>query len=177
MQVIRKAQADPNRFAPLYDKYYKQIFLFAYRRVDDEDIAADLTSQVFMKAILNLQKYEFKGVPFSAWLYRISANEINQFFRTSKKTRSISIEDSGLERLKQEIEELDDDEQEKENLLMECMNCLSKDEIQYLELRFFEDHSFKEIGYMLSITENNAKVKTYRILDKMRKIISKRIIK
>jgi len=173
--IIRKAQSDPNRFAPLYDKYYKQIFLFIYRRADNEETSADLTSQVFMKAIINLPKYEFKGVPFSAWLYRIASNEVNQHFRKNKTTRVISLEDSGIDRLAQELSELDDDTTIKEQVLTEGLQNLSKDEIQYIELRFFEDHSFKEIGFILNITENNAKVKTYRILDKIRKVISERI--
>jgi RNA polymerase sigma-70 factor, ECF subfamily len=172
LEIIEKAKADPNRFTPLYNKYYKQIFLFIYRRADDEDITADLTSQVFLKAILHLPKYEFKGVPFSAWLYRIASNEINQFFRSSKASRAISMEDSGIERLQEELADDDSDEKEKEQMLMESMNHLTKEEVQYLELRFFEDRSFKEVGYILKITENNAKVKTYRILDKIKKIIS-----
>jgi RNA polymerase sigma-70 factor, ECF subfamily len=171
LEIIEKAKADPNRFTPLYNKYYKQIFLFIYRRADDEDITADITSQVFLKAILHLPKYEFKGVPFSAWLYRIASNEINQFFRNSKASRAISMEDSGIERLHEELGDDDSDEKEKEKMLMESMNHLTKEEVQYLELRFFEDRSFKEVGYILKITENNAKVKTYRILDKIKKII------
>lgn len=177
LQIIRKAQSDPNRFAPLYDKYYKQIFLFIYRRADDEELSADLCSQVFLKAILNLPKYEFKGVPFSAWLYRIAANEVNQHFRKQKSGRTISMEDAGMERLTQEISELDEDTALKEKILLEGISHLSKDDVQYIELRFFEDRSFKEIGFILNITENNAKVKTYRILDKIRKVISERIKK
>jgi RNA polymerase sigma-70 factor, ECF subfamily len=177
LQIIQKAQSDPNRFAPLYDKYYKQIFLFVYRRSDNEELSADLTSQVFLKAIVNLPKYEFKGVPFSAWLYRIASNEVNQHFRKNKSERTISMEDSGIERITQELSEFDEDAAFKEKILMEGMQNLSQDEIQYVELRFFEDKSFKEIGFILNITENNAKVKTYRILDKIRKIISNRIKK
>ena len=48
---------------------------------------------------------------------------------------------------------------------------LPEDELQLIEMRFFEKRSFKEIGEILEITENNAKVKTYRILEKLKKII------
>lgn len=171
--LIRRAQGDPGRFAPLYDKYYRQIFVFIYRRADDEELSADLTSQVFLKAIVNLPKYQFKGVPFSAWLYRIAANEVNQHFR-KKPGRSISMEDAGLERLKAELNEWDDEEEMKERMLMEGLQQLQQEDVQFIEMRFFEDRSFKEIGVILNITENNAKVKTYRILDKIRKIISER---
>ncbi|MBK7310892.1 MAG: hypothetical protein IPI93_08900 [Sphingobacteriaceae bacterium] len=59
--IIEAAKADPNNFAPLYDKYYKQIFGYLYQRMEDKDTAFDLTSQVFLKALTNLSKYEFKG--------------------------------------------------------------------------------------------------------------------
>jgi RNA polymerase sigma-70 factor, ECF subfamily len=171
LAIIARAKADPNRFSVLYEKYYKQIFLFIYRRTDDEDDTADLTSQVFLKAILNLPKYEYKGVPFSAWLYRIASNEVNQYFREVKKSRAISMEEDGLGRLMGELNEEPEEQHEKERIIMESLNCLTKEEVQYLELRFFEDKSFREIGYILMITENNAKVKTYRIIDKIKKII------
>jgi len=175
LQLIKRAQADPNRFAPLYDKYYRMIFLFIYRRADDEDLTSDLTSQVFLKAILNIAKYEFKGVPFSAWLYRIATNEVNQHFRKNSSSRSVSIEDAGLERLKQELPQWNEEDEEKERILMEGIQLLSQEDLQFIEMRFFEDRSFKEIGHIFNITENNAKVKTYRILDKVRKILSERI--
>jgi RNA polymerase sigma-70 factor, ECF subfamily len=170
LAIIAKAKTDPNRFSALYEKYYKQIFLFVYRRIDDEDLSADLTSQVFLKAILNLPKYEYKGVPFSAWLYRIASNEVNQHFRQTKLTRVISIEEDGLSRLVGELSE-ETEERDQEDIIMASLNYLTKEEVQYLELRFFENKSFREIGYILLITENNAKVKTYRIIDKIKKMI------
>jgi RNA polymerase sigma-70 factor, ECF subfamily len=170
LAIIAKAKTDPNRFSALYEKYYKQIFLFVYRRIDDEDLSADLTSQVFLKAILNLPKYQYKGVPFSAWLYRIASNEVNQHFRETKLTRVISIEEDGLSRLVGELRE-ETEERDQEDIIMASLNYLTKEEVQYLELRFFENKSFREIGYILLITENNAKVKTYRIIDKIKKMI------
>jgi RNA polymerase sigma-70 factor (ECF subfamily) len=69
---IRRAQKDPECFGPLYKKYHEQIFRYVYQRMDDEETAFDVTSQVFMKALNNLNRYEFRGVPFSSWLYRIA---------------------------------------------------------------------------------------------------------
>jgi RNA polymerase sigma-70 factor, ECF subfamily len=175
LAIIAKAKTDPNRFSALYEKYYKQIFLFIYRRTDDEDLTADLCSQVFLKAILNLPKYEYRGLPFSAWLYRIASNEVNQYFRHAKTKRSISIEDTGLRRLIGELRDDQEESHEHEQIIMESLNYLTKEEVQYVELRFFEDKSFREIGYILMVTENNAKVKTYRILDKIKKMIKERI--
>ncbi|MFN6944597.1 MAG: RNA polymerase sigma factor [Cytophagaceae bacterium] len=170
LRWITKAKTDSRHFAPLYEKYFRRIFLFIYKRLDDEHSTADLTSQVFLKAIMNIKRYEFRGLPFSAWLYRIASNEVNMFVRAGKGIRSVSIEDAGLEYLKNEIELTDNEDNEA--ILLESFEQLSQDEIQYLELRFFENKSFKEVGYVLKITENNAKVKTYRILNKIRTFVN-----
>lgn len=167
--LIQKAQADPACFGPLYDSYYKPVFLFVYRRTDDEDLTADLTSQVFLKALTYLPRYQHKGLPFSAWLFRIAVNEINMFFRKHKNRRSLSIEDESLDRLAEEIGE--GEQEEKITLLLTGIQQLALEDVQYIELRFFEDRSFKEIGDIMNITENNAKVRTYRILDKIKKHI------
>ncbi len=167
--LIKRAQADPACFGPLYDRYYKPVFLFVYRRTDDEDLTADLTSQVFLKAITHLPRYEYKGLPFSAWLFRIAVNEVNMLFRQTKNKRSLSIEDGCLERMAEEIGE--SDKEERIELLLKGIQGLAMDEIQYIELRFFEDRSFKEIADIMCITENNAKVRTYRILDKIKKLL------
>ena len=68
---IEAAKRDATNFGPIYNKYYKQIFGYIYQRMEDKDVAFDVTSQVFLKALTNLHKYEFKGVPFASWLYRI----------------------------------------------------------------------------------------------------------
>jgi RNA polymerase sigma-70 factor (ECF subfamily) len=170
--LIRQAQIDPTRFSVLYDKYYKPVFVFIYRRTDDKDLTADLTSQVFLKAITHLPKYQHKGLPFSAWLFRIAVNEINMLFRKNKNRRSLAIEEIGLEVL---VEEIGGNEKEEEiELLLKAIQRLALEEVHYIELRFFEGRSFKEIGTILEITENNAKVRTYRILDKIKKIMGTR---
>ncbi len=169
MLLIKQAQVDPARFGPLYDRYYKPVFLFVYRRTDDEELTADLTSQVFLKAITYLPKYQYKGLPFSAWLFRIAVNEMNMFFRKNKNRRSLSIEEDGMERMAEEIE--DGEKEEKIEELLKGIQGLALEEVQYIELRFFEDRSFKEIAIIMDITENNAKVRTYRILDKIKKLI------
>ena len=174
---IERARKDPERFAPLYDKYYKAIFLFIYRRTDQEELTADLTSQVFLKAIVNLPKYQFKGLPFSAWLFRIAINEVNLFFRSKKNIMAISLEDAGIERLREELDESRQHSEENERLLAQSFTFLEQEELQLLELRFFEDRAFKEVAYLVGITENNAKVKTYRVLDKLKRIIKEQRMK
>lgn len=165
---IQRAKDDPAHFAPLYRKYYEQIFRYVYQRMDDEDMAADVTSQVFLKAIKNLHKYEFRGVPFVSWLYRIAKSELYQAFRDSKADRTVNIDSVQICEF---IEEFDQSETEINRArLLKCLSLMKEEDMQLLELRFFERRSFKEIGEILEITENNAKVKSFRSLEKLKKL-------
>jgi RNA polymerase sigma-70 factor, ECF subfamily len=82
---IKRSQTDPEAFKPLYEKYFKKIFLFVLRRVGEKEIARDITQQVFLKALNSIRKFQLRGLPFSAWLFRIAINECNDYFRKSKK--------------------------------------------------------------------------------------------
>jgi RNA polymerase sigma-70 factor (ECF subfamily) len=172
LQQVQAAQKDPLRFGVLYDRYYKPVFIFIYRRTENEELAADLTSQVFMKALINIKKYVFKGVPFSAWLFRIAFNEINMYFRKNKAQRVVSLDQPGLKQMAQDVESEENPESIKR--MMTALKQLDALDIQMIELRFFEKRSFAEVGEITGITENNAKVKVYRILEKIRKIMGNR---
>ena len=71
-EIIRIVQKDPARFEVLYRKYYAQVYLFVLKRVETQETARDITSQVFLKALSNVAKYRDMGLPFSAWLFRIA---------------------------------------------------------------------------------------------------------
>ena len=92
-QLIELSKADSRYFAPIYEKYYEQIFRFVYKRMNGLDEANDITSQVFLKTLINLKKYKHTGAPFVSWVYRIALNEVNQYYRDKKKKRTINIKD------------------------------------------------------------------------------------
>lgn len=170
--MIRKSQADPEAFRPLYEKYFKRIFLFVHHRVGDKALTADITSQVFLKALLNVNKFSLRGLPFSAWLFRIALNECNDFFRKNKRYRLVTMEEEMVEHLYEELTSetrLEDLRQQLPSILQK----LSANELQIIELRFFEQRPFKEVGDILGISETYAKVRVYRILEKMKKLFLK----
>ena len=169
-KLVEAAQKDLNRFAALYDKYHRQIFLFVYKRTFDEDISDDLVSVIFAKAMQSLGKFQFRGVPFSAWLYRIASNEVNQHFRSTKTTRNVSIDHAGIERMIAHHEESEDRSETDHQIkvLMSVLADLDESDLQLIELRFFEDLAFREVAFVLGITENNAKVRSHRILERLR---------
>ena len=172
-ETVKKAVKDPEKFQELYDKYFSAIFNFVYRKIDDEDITADLTSQTFLKALGSLKKYRFKGVPFSAWLYRIASNEVNKHYRAGKKKLVYSFDESEFEHL---IEQNKGDEVEIDiDYIIRQMQTMSETDIEVLELRFFEEKSFAEVAFILDISEANAKMRTYRAVDKLKKLLERRI--
>ena len=170
-ELIAKAKKDRHAFSALYERYFVRVFQFVYQRVGDQNQASDLTSQTFLKAMLHLHKYEDRGVPFIAWLLRIASNEVNQFFRKSKKVVEVEIDDQQLSRLAEDLQiEIDEPHLEQ---MIEALNHLGLEESQLIELRFFEGNSFKEIAELYGLTEANAKMKVYRILKKLKKQIER----
>ncbi|MCV9387948.1 RNA polymerase sigma factor [Reichenbachiella ulvae] len=164
--IIQRAKADVKHFEPLYNKYYESIFRFIYRRTDEEQATADITSRVFMNAMKALPKYEIREVGFGAWLYRIAANETNKYFRETKKQMHLSLEDEKVS-LVMTCDQLEDPE-EKLSVLMQLVDELEDDEIQILELKFFENKNFKEIAFILDKKESGIKMRLYRALDKLK---------
>lgn len=166
-QEIQAAQQNPALFRPLYNRYYEPVFRFIHKRTADEELSADLCSQVFLKALQRLSEYSFRGVPFSAWLFRIASNEVSQHYRQVQKNRVVSVEESQMGDVVDEIEE-EDNELLRATLLV-ALDELKEGDMELIEMRFFEQRSFKEIAEILDMTESNAKVKTYRILERLKK--------
>lgn len=164
---IESAKKDMRNFAPLYDKYYEQIFRYCYLRLNDKSTAFDVTSQVFLKAMIKLKDYQYRGIPFVSWLYRIAKSELNNVFTKNKNSRTINIKEDHIRDLFEEIEEVDNSEELKTKLITALEN-LNENDLLIIEMRFFEKRSFREIGEILDITENNSKVKLYRVLDKLK---------
>jgi RNA polymerase sigma-70 factor (ECF subfamily) len=169
-EQIKAAQKNSLLFEPIYNKYYENIVRFIYQRVNTKEEAFDITSQVFYKCMLNLKKYEFRGIPFSAWLYRIALNELNMLYRNNKIEKVLNIDNAGLNNLITEVQE--EDNEAKHNAIAQAIALLAEDEVHLIEMRFFEKRSFNEMGHILNITENNAKVRLYRCLDKVKQIIN-----
>ena len=171
-ETVKKAVKSPAEFQVLYDKYFASIFNFIFRKIDDEEITADLTSQTFLKALGNLKRYKYRGVPFSAWLYRIASNEVNKHYRSGKRKLVYSFDESEFEHL---IEQNTEHEIEIDiDYIIRQMQTMSESDIEVLELRFFEGKSFYEVAFILDITEANAKMRTYRAVEKLKKLIERR---
>lgn len=171
-EIINAAKLDPKAFKPIYEEYFPQISAFAYKRVEDKETAFDLAQKTFLKALEQLSKYEHRGLPIGSWLYRIAINEINQYFRVSKKSRTVNLETAEVNNLFADVDDSVYDE-DQIAMLKTSFTYISSADYLMIEMRYFEERPFKEIAEILEITETNAKVKTYRALDKLKKVISK----
>lgn len=168
--MILSAQVDAMQFEPLYKTYYPRILAFVYQRIDSKEVGYDITAQVFYKALNNLKKYKSQGVPFSAWLFGMAINEVNRWYKQSKADRTVNIDEEGLQNLSQEIER---DTTEDEKILFKALHILDKEEIEVIDMRFFENRSFKEICEITGMGESACKMKVYRALDKLKKELKK----
>ena len=82
---IERAKEDTQEFGFLYDRYVDRIYAYALRRTGDQNLAKDVTSVTFEKALRGLQRYRWRGVSFGAWLYRIARNEISANYRKQRR--------------------------------------------------------------------------------------------
>lgn len=171
-QWIEKAKKNPADFGVLYKKYYLQIFRFVLKRVADENAAAEIVSDIFVKALQNINKYQFKGFPFSSWLFQIARNEVNLTYRKEKYNKTVTVETPELNEVLEEVDET----QHEENiqLLLGGLKELKEEELELLEMRYFEKRPFKEVSEILAITESTAKVRMHRVMQKLKEIISKK---
>lgn len=173
-QLVEKAKASPEAFRPLYEKYYEPILRFVYQRCSDKETAYDITAHVFLKALQNLKNYTFKGLPFSSWLYRIARNEVIDHHRQKPHTRGVSIDRTGLGNILTDTD--NSDKEEYIQMILKELKNLSEDEMQIIEMKYFEKRQFREIAEILDITETNAKVKAHRIIEKLRKTLMEKIL-
>lgn len=164
---IDQAKTDPTKFAPLYRKYYSPILRYILQRSDDSEMAQDVVSQVFVKALKNLNQYEYRGVPFGSWLYRIAKSELYQQYREKQSAKTVRMDNLQIPSFDELFSDHAEGEAHRARLLA-SMQSLKSEQLRLIEMRFFEQMSFREIGDELGLTENNAKVKTFRAVEKLR---------
>ena len=163
--LIEAAQKDPARFAELYENNFERVYAYVVRRVRDRAETEDLTSEVFHHALANLGRFEWRGIPFSAWLYRIAANLISdRWQRTSREQTADQPEQiesppaSGVEY----------EEVERRATLFRLVDTLPANQRRVVVLRFVEQKSIKEVAREIRKTEGAVKQLQFRALSSLR---------
>ena len=180
-ELVKRAQKEPEAFAKLYDKYHPQIFGYILKRVANLEIAQDVTSETFLKALKNLWKFRWKNISISSWFYRIANNEIANYFRKNKNySTSLDklLEEKGFEPAtlhNPEAEFLEAQEELKKHQdFLKIQEKISQLPIRYQEvitLRFFEKKKIKEIAEILGKKEGTIKSLLSRGLEKLKNLV------
>ncbi len=161
--LIEQAKTDKQAFGQLYERHMSQIYNYLYYRTGNSHDAEDLTEKVFFRALQHIDRYEDKGVPFSAWLYRIARNLLSNWYRDEGKRRTISI-DKIEHRLGDNGPEFATELAEDRDVLLAAIRRLPADRQELLILKFVERMTNAEIGTVLGRTEGAIKSLYHRTL-------------
>ncbi len=167
--LVEAAQKDPSRFGELYENNFERVYAFIARRVRDRDVVEDLTSDVFHKALTNLGRFEWRGVPFAAWLFRIAANVIAD--RSSRAAKELSSIDDPAE----PTSDAGPEEIENRAQLFRLVDRLPADQRRAIVMGFAEQKSIREIAHELERTEGAVKQLQFRGLQTLRTKVGKKL--
>jgi RNA polymerase sigma-70 factor, ECF subfamily len=163
--LIEAAQSDPNRFAELYENNFHRVYAFVARRINDRDAAQDVTAEVFHQALKNLGRFQWRGVPFAAWLMRIASNALAD--RRQQTSRGVEVQ--AEETLDNCAESSGDAvEVERRAMLFELVDRLPADQRTVILRRFVEQTSIREIAQELGRSEGAVKQLQFRALETLR---------
>jgi RNA polymerase sigma-70 factor (ECF subfamily) len=156
--LVEAAQADRTRFLELYDRHFHRVYAYALRRTGNRADAEDVTADVFHRALANLGGYEWRGVPFVAWLYRIAAHELSDRRRSAAREAvtlppDARTSDPGFER---------------QVMLFQLLQRLPADQRRVIEMRFGEGKSLQEVAAALARSEGAIKQLQRRALENLR---------
>ena len=176
-QIIEEAKADKTAFVKLYDKYFQQIYRYVLTRVADTALAEDITSETFMSALENLDRYTYQGKPFSSWLYRIAINNITDHYRMQKSEREAAMQkwhetEDKFDGAEIEMKEEEARQKKLENIreLNGAFQKLQKSEQDIISLKYFENLSYKEIADIMETNTSHVGVKLKRALSRLNKL-------
>jgi RNA polymerase sigma-70 factor, ECF subfamily len=159
--LIEAAQADPARFVDVYDRYVDRLYAYVSRRAGSRSVAEDITSEVFHQALANLPRFEWRGAPFAAWLYRIAANALADHWRRQNRESHDSVPDLPDTREHEELQ--------RRVSLFQLVDRLPDLQRRVIEMRFVEDMSIRDIAAALDRSQGAVKQLQLRALENLRK--------
>ena len=161
--LVEAAQRDPGKFGDLYELHFERIYAFISRRVSDRQTAEDLTSDVFHKALANLQSYQDRGAPFAAWLFRIAANAVADQSKRAAREVAAGTGEPPEPSVQPDLEAI-----EHRARLFRLVEDLPEDQRGVILQRFVEQRSIREIAQELARSEGAVKQLQFRALQSLR---------
>jgi RNA polymerase sigma-70 factor (ECF subfamily) len=162
-RLIEASQRQPRRFAQIYERYFDRVYAFALTRTRDRTAAEDVTAETFRRALENLPRFEWRGVPLSAWLFRIAGNaatdHLKQSSRLGTPPESPDVDENWEDRLI---------EVETRARLFEMVSRLPRDQRRVIVMRFGQEMSIREIAGDLGRSEGAVKLLQHRAMQTLR---------
>ncbi len=166
--LVKAGHGEPEAFGALYERYVNRIYNYVYYRTGNQHDAEDLTARVFFRAMRHITNYEDKGVPFSAWLYRIAHNLVANWHRDNSRRQEIPLNDGYTQNVEKEHPEAALLHSEEHDTLLNMIRKLPIDRQQLLILKYVDRLSNAEIGQIMGRTEGAIKSLYHRTLLSLR---------
>jgi RNA polymerase sigma-70 factor (ECF subfamily) len=163
-EMVLAAQRDRAAFAPLYERYVDQIFAYAYSLTHNRELAEDVTAATFARAMEELPRFEWRGVPYSAWLYRVAANLVA---RQARRPAWVDIDTH--QPTDDASPEVIVEQRDREATVRAAVANLPDDQRQAVLLRFGGELRNREIGEIMDRSEGAVKLLTFRAMTALRK--------
>lgn len=171
--LIERAKDNQEAFGQLYERYSQRIYQYIYYRTGSEPDAEDLAAKTFMRAWQHMGTYDDRGVPFSAWLYRIAHNLVANWHRDRSRRKIISLDDLGRWQVNEDGPEAAALFAEDKAALLRAVRRLPADRQELLSLKFVEHLSNAEIGSVMGRSEGAVKSLYHRTLMTLRDELQK----
>ncbi len=164
LDLVARVKTDPTAFGQLYERYVSRIYNYVYYRTGNHHDAEDLTSRVFYRALMHVDDYVDRGVPFSAWLYRIAHNLVANWHRDHARRPLLDLESAQLVGEANERPEWVAEQSERRRQLLAVIRRLPEERQELLILKFVEQLSNAEVGQIMGRTEGAIKSLYHRTL-------------
>ena len=169
--LARIAKHDSGAFGELYERHVTAIYRYVYYRVCNAEDAEDLTARVFMRALKHVKNYNDRGVPFTAWLYRIAHNVVANYHRDNSRHPSVPLDEVELHSAHHDDADSKIDSARERGRLLRAIRRLPEDRQQLVVLKFVEQLQNAEIGQIMKRSEGAIKSLYHRTLVQLREIL------
>lgn len=172
-ELVEKAKKDKKYFEKLYEMYFDKIYSYIYYRTFNHPITEDLTSETFMKVLRSLDRFEWKeNGSFSAWIFRIAQNVVNDYYRSKKEFVDIEkISDSSW--LKNPEDELLD--KVEKDIIKSALSKLTKDQQEVVILRYSANMKFHEIAKVKNKSDVAVRALFFRAIHSLKEMLLKEV--
>jgi RNA polymerase sigma-70 factor (ECF subfamily) len=165
-QLIEAAKQDPARFQELYDRYFDPIYSYVYYHCGSREQAEDITAATFQRGLEDLPNFQWRGVPYSAWLYRVAGNLLS---RDRRRPAWLELQDTTYRSDAEDEPDAQVLRMDQDSRLHDAIRELPPDQRQAILLRFFAGMRNREVGRVMNRSEGAVKLLVFRAVTNLRK--------